>query len=383
MSVVNIEDLRVLARRRLPKMLFDFLDGGALDQVTLRANRADFDRIRFRPRVLVDVSKRSLRTSVFGVEQSMPLILAPLGSTGLMARNGEILAGRAADRCGIPMCLSTASTCTIEEVRAGKEKPFWFQLYVGRERDVALSLMERASQAGSTVLVFTVDAPNGGRREADLRNGLTFPPRMTLANAWQGLTHLRWVYDVMLRGPRMTTGNYERYSTPGNRPLTFQERAARTQDPSKTWADMDWVRSNWKGKLVVKGILTPEDAQLALDHGADGISVSNHGGVMLDGAMSTISALPSIAEAVRGRAPVFLDGGIRRGTDVLKAISLGATACLIGRAFVYGLAAFGEEGVERAIRIIEAEMITTLGLLGRASVAELDRTAVQLLDPSH
>jgi L-lactate dehydrogenase (cytochrome) len=380
MTAVNVEDLRALARRRLPRMLFDFLDGGALDQVTVASNRTDFDRVRFRPRVLVDVSARSLKTTLFGTEQALPLVLAPLGSTGLLARAGEIQAGRAADRCGIPMCLSTASTCTIEEVRAGKDNPFWFQLYVGRERDVALSLMERAQAAQCPVLVFTVDLPNGGRREADIRNGLTFPPQITLANAWQGLTHARWVYDVMLRGPRMTTGNYERYGTPGNRALTFQERAARTQDPSKTWKDAAWVRSHWKGPLVIKGILTPEDARLAVEHGADGIAVSNHGGVALDGALSTIRALPAVADAVAGRATVLLDGGIRRGHHVLKALALGADACMIGRAFAYGLAADGQAGVERAIRMLEAEMTSALALLGRNSVAELDRPAVHIVE---
>jgi L-lactate dehydrogenase (cytochrome) len=380
MTLVNIDDLRSLARRRLPKMLFDFLDGGALDQVTLAANRADFNRIRFRPRVLVDVSRRSLKTTLFGAQHALPLVLAPLGSTGLMARKGEIQAGLAADRCDIPMCLSSASTCTIEEVRAGKQKPFWFQLYVGRERDLAQSLIERAQAAQCPVLVFTVDLPNGGRREADIRNGLTFPPRLTLANAWQGATHLRWVYEVMLRGPRMTTGNYDRYGTPGNRPLTFQERAARTQDPAKTWKDAAWVRSQWKGPLVIKGILTSEDARLAIDAGADGIAVSNHGGVALDGAMSTIRALPAIADAVAGQATILLDGGIRRGHDVIKALALGADACMIGRAFVYGLAAMGEAGVERAIRMLEGEMMSTLALLGRNSVAELDRSAVHLID---
>jgi L-lactate dehydrogenase (cytochrome) len=374
--VVNIEDLRQLARRRLPRMLFDFLDGGALDEATLRANRADFERIQFRPRVLVDVSKRSLRTQLFGVEQALPLVLAPLGSTGMMARYGEVQAGRAADRCGIPLCLSTASTCTIEEVHAGKEKPFWFQLYVGREREIAASLIERAQEAACPVLVFTVDAATGSRRDRDLRNGLTFPPRRTWNNLWQGITHLPWVYDVMLRGPRMTTGNYERYGTPGNRPLTFPERAARTMDPSKTWKEADWVRSLWKGPLVIKGILTPEDAERAIDHGADGIVVSNHGGVMLEGAPSTISVLPSIVEAVRGRVTVLLDGGIRRGHDVLKALALGADACLVGRAYVYGLAARGEAGVEQAIRILEAEMMATLALLGRNDVNDLDGSAV-------
>ena len=376
MNAVTIEDLRTLAHRRLPRMLFDFLDGGSLDEATLRANRGDFQKICFRPRVLVDVSKRSLKTTLFGVDQALPIVLAPLGSTGMMARNGEIQAGRAADALGIPLCLSTASTCTIEEVRAGKDKPFWFQLYVGRERDVAESLMERANAAQCPVLVFTVDGAAGSRRDRDLRNGLTFPPRATLANFWQGMTHLRWVYDVMLRGPRMTTGNYERYGTPGNRPLTFPERAARTMDPSKTWAAVDWVRSTWKGPLVIKGILTPEDAVLAIDHGADGIVVSNHGGVMLDGAPSTISVLPSIADAVRGRATVLLDGGIRRGHDVLKALALGADACMIGRAYVYGLAAKGQAGVEQAVRILESDMMATLALIGRTNVKELDRSAV-------
>ncbi len=381
MTVVTVADLRARARARLPKMLFDFLEGGSGDETTIAANRAGFEKLRFRPRVLVDVSKRSLATALFGREQKLPLVLAPLGSTGLLARRGEIQAGRAADRCGIPMCLSTASTCSIEEVRAGKDEPFWFQLYVGRERDIARSLIERAQQAGCPVLVFTVDASSGSRRERDMRNGLTFPPRMTPGNLWQGVTHSGWVYDVMLRGPRMTQGNYLNYGTPGKRPLTFPERAQRTQDPSKTWKDAQWVRSLWQGPMVIKGILTPEDARLAVEHGADGIVVSNHGGVLLDSATATISALPAIADAVGARTTVLLDGGIRRGHDVLKALALGADACLIGRAFAYGLAAMGEAGVERAIRMLESEMMSTLALLGLNGVAELDSSSVYSVEP--
>jgi L-lactate dehydrogenase (cytochrome) len=377
MTVVCIEDLRALAQRRLPRMLFDFVDGGSCDEISLRSNRADFERIRFRPRVLADVSRRSLATSLFGMSQRLPLLLGPVGSSGLLARRGEVQAARAAERCGIPYCLSTASLCSIEDVRAARDQPFWFQLYVGKDRALARGLIERAQAAHCPVLIFTVDAVTAGRRDRDLRNGLTFPPRFTLSNAWQAVRHPAWLYDVMLRGPGMNMGNYARYEQPGARPLTFPERAARTQDASKTWKDAAWVRSLWKGPLVIKGIMTREDARLAIEHGADGIVVSNHGAVLLDGVASTISVLPEIAETVNGRTTILFDGGIRRGQDILKALALGADACLIGRAFAYGLASMGEAGVERAVRILEGEMMATMALLGRNGVNELDRSTVE------
>ncbi len=378
MKAITIEDLRRIARRRLPRMVFDYVDGGAFDELTLRANRADFERLRFRPRVLVDVSERDLSVSLFGNRLALPLVLAPIGLAGLVARRGEIQAARAAEASGIPFCLSTASVCSIEEVRSATVKPFWFQLYMGKDRELARALIDRAHAAGCSVLAFTVDVPLAGQRERDLRNGFTVPPRITAANAFDTARRWRWARDVLL-GSRITLGNVPHSPREGFLPLA--RLMLRNQDASKTWREFEWVRSLWSGPLLVKGVLTVEDARLAVEHGADGVVVSNHGGRQLDGAPSSISALPAIVEAVAGRAVILLDGGIRRGQDVLKALALGAQACLIGRAFVYGLAAGGEAGVRRAIEILAGEMDTTLALLGRRSVAELDGSALEPIEP--
>jgi L-lactate dehydrogenase (cytochrome) len=374
MRSVTIEDLRRIARRRLPRMVFDYVDGGAYDELTLRANRADFERLRFRPRALVDVSERDLSAVLFGTRLALPLVLAPIGLAGLVARRGEVQAARAAEAAGIPFCLSTASVCSIEEVRAATVKPFWFQLYMGKDRELARSLIDRARAAGCSALAFTVDVPVAGQRERDLRNGFTVPPRITPANALDTARRWRWMRDVLL-GSRLTLGNVPHSRSEGFLPLA--RLMLRNHDASKTWREFEWVRSLWPGPLLVKGVLTPEDARLAVAHGADGVVVSNHGGRQLDGAPSSISVLPSIVEAVAGQATILLDGGIRRGQDVLKALALGAHACLIGRAFVYGLAAGGEAGVRRAIEILAGEMDTTLALLGRRSLAELDGSALE------
>lgn len=382
MNVVNIEDMRLAAKRKLPRAVFDFLDGGALDELTLRANREDFRRLVFRPRVLRDVSRRNLETDIFGARYKLPLVLGPVGSLGLMARQGEMLVARAARALGIPMCLSTASVCSIEEVQSASHQPFWFQLYVGKERDTAQALIERAARAACPVLVFTVDQSTNSKRERDARNGLTFPMRITAANVLDMAWHWKWVFSVLL-GPPLDLGNYRPPGERSRNVLTFPQRAAKTQDASKTWNEVDWVRSLWKGPLVIKGLLTPEDARRALDHGADGIVVSNHGGVILDGNPSTISVLPGIVQAVGGRAKVFIDGGIRRGQEVAKALALGADACFIGRAYAYGLAADGERGVVRAIRILEAEMMATLGLLGLNTLGELNSNALMRENPQN
>jgi L-lactate dehydrogenase (cytochrome) len=374
MTIVNIEDLRRLARKRLPRAIFEFVDGGAHDELTLRANRADLDSIRFRPRVLRDVSTRSLATKVFGAEQSLPLVLAPIGLCGLTAGRGEILAARAAARCGIPLCLSTVAVSSIEEVRAASPRPFWFQLYIWKDRGLARELVERAQAAGCTALVFTADTIALGLREADVRNGFTVPPRVTVANALDTLRRVDWICDVLF-GPRITFGNF---AGPGKgNIMTLASHMELMRDASLDWGTVDWLRSIWKGPLVIKGILSPEDARLAAEHGADGIVVSNHGGRQLDGAPSSIAALPAVAEAVGSRMTVLFDGGIRRGHDVIKAIALGAHACLIGRAFVYGLAALGEAGVERVLGILAADMDSALALLGRRNIAEIDRSAVE------
>jgi L-lactate dehydrogenase (cytochrome) len=375
MTIVNIEDLRLLARKRLPRAVFDFIDGGSFDEVTLRANRADLERIRFRPRVLVDVSKRKLSSSLFGVEQALPFVLAPVGMAGVFARQGEIQAARAAERCGIPFCLSMVSICSIEEVRAATRAPFWFQLLMNKDRDQARRVIERAQAAGCQVLVHMIDAQMGSKRERDLRNGYTAPPKVTVSNALDTARRIGWILDVLL-GPRITFGNLRDPAGKNEGLISLSQRLGRDQDLSLSWKDFAWVRSLWKGRLLIKGILSAEDARLAVEHGADGVVVSNHGGRQLDGAPSTISVLPAIADAVKGRATVLFDGGIRRGQDVIKALAMGADGCLIGRAYSYGLAAMGEAGVERAIRILEAEMSTTMALLGRNSIAEFDSTTV-------
>ncbi len=380
MSPVNIEDLRQLARKRLPRVLFDFIDGGSYDEITLRANRSDLNRIRFRPRVLVDVSQRSLATTLFGQRLALPIILAPIGSAGVFARRGEEAAARASERCGTTMCLSTASICSIEDVAAQRKTPFMFQLYMSQDREHDRSLVNRAQNAGCFALAFTVDTAVGGQRDKDVRNGYVVPPRFVARNVLDALLHLRWMLDVPF-GPPVSFGNFP--GGGGSRSfLPVARRMLRTQDTSISWKEVDWLRSIWKGPLLLKGVLTPEDAQLAMEHGCEGVVVSNHGGRQCDSAPSTISVLPSIVAAIGkrhgGKGAVLFDGGIRRGHDALKAIALGADACLIGRAWAYGLGAMGEDGVEKAIRILESEMSASLALLGRASLAELDAGAVDL-----
>jgi len=375
MTAITIEDLRELARRRLPRALFDYVDGGAHDETTLEANREDLRRIAFRPRVLVDVGERSLETELLGVKQALPLVLAPAGNAGMLARRGEIAAARAAEKAGIPFCLSTMSMVSMEDLAAGTTRPFWFQLYVMRDRGLTRSLVERAQAAGASALVFTADLPISGQRDRDLRNGFTVPPRFSLTTLLDVLRRPRWIADVLL-GPRITFANLADSSAGASDIVSVARHVALNFDPSITWKDIEWARSIWRGPLIVKGILSPEDARLAAQSGADGVVVSNHGGRQLDGAPSTISVLPAIADAVGDRLTVIFDGGIRRGTDVLKALALGADACMIGRAFLYGLAAMGEAGVARSIEILKSEMDTSLALLGRRSIAELDRNSV-------
>lgn len=371
MTIINVEDLRRLAKKRLPRMVFDNIDGAAHDEVTMRANRADFERIRFRQRVLVDVSKLELGTEVLGAKLALPLILTPLGMQGVIARRGEVQSARAAERCGIAMCLSTVSSCSVEEVQAASKRPIWFQLYMSQDRGMMKELLERAQAVGCQVLVFTVDGASRGQRERDMRNGFTVPPKISPAFLLDVLSHPRWVRDVLL-GPKLTLGNLD----PEGRQSVV--KAGKVMgglvNPANSWSDLDWVRSVWKGPIVVKGVLEAQDARLALEHGAQGVSVSNHGGRKLDGAPSAISALPAIVEAVGDRATVLMDGGIRRGHDIVKALALGARACLIGRAFAYGLGAMGQAGVERAIGILEAEMREAMMLLGCPDVARLDRS---------
>jgi L-lactate dehydrogenase (cytochrome) len=375
--IVTIDDLRKAARRRLPRALFDYIDGGADDEVTLRANQADFRRYTFRPRVLVDVSNLDQSTTVLGIPVSSPLILAPTGFTGMFWPRGEAVAARAAGRKGVIFTASTMSVCTMEEIARAAAGPIWYQLYVWRDRGIVRSLIERARVAGYRVLVVTVDTPVLGQRERDVRRGLVLPPRITARNVLDTVRHVSWLRGVLTH-PRPTFGNF--VGTPGvqHDAVSLAGFTTKQFSPAIGWADMDWYRSIWQGPIAIKGILSAADARLAVERGIEGIIVSNHGGRQLDHAPSPIEVLPEIVDAVEGRADVILDGGIRRGSDVVKAIALGARACMIGKAFNYGVAAFGERGVELAIEILGKEIDRTLALIGRPSLAKLDRDAVRL-----
>jgi L-lactate dehydrogenase (cytochrome) len=376
-TFVSVDDFRTVARRRLPRAIFDFMDGGAYSEATLRANRAAFERVTFRPRVMVDVAGRDLSTTVLGQTLAMPLVLAPVGLAGLFARSGEALALRAAERAGIVGCLSTTSVVSVEQARAATERPFWFQLYLMKDRGFTRALLERAQAQGCTTLIFTVDLPIQGQRDRDVRNGFTVPPRVTLTNALDVLRRVGWMRDV-LAGPTLTFGNLAGLA-PGKSDLTtLAAHIARTFEDAVSWRDLEWARGIWRGPIAIKGILTPEDARLAAEHGAEAIVVSNHGGRQLDGAPATLDVLPEIAAAVGDRIQILFDGGIRRGADVLKAIALGARACLIGRAWAYALGAGGEAGVTRALEILRKEMDVALGLLGRSSIGAIDRSAVRV-----
>jgi len=374
MVIANIEDLRKLARRRLPRALFDFVDGGAQDEVTLRANQVDFQRLALLPRVLTDVSGRDQSVTVLGQNLDQPLILAPTGMPGMLWPHGALAAARAADQAGVGFCLSTMSTSTIEEVSKAVRKPMWFQLYLMRDRGLAKSMIERAKAARCGALVLTVDLALQGQRDRDVHNGLTIPLKLRLSTLMDFALHPRWVWGFVT-GPNVTVANFIGTGH-GNDMFTIAEFVNSQFDQSVTWKDIEWAKSLWGGPLALKGILNPEDARLAAEHGVDAIIVSNHGGRQLDGARSAVSALPDVVDAVDGRMEVILDGGVRRGTDVIKALALGAKACMIGRPFLYGLASMGGTGVGRALQILRNELDVGLALIGRASVRDLDRSAL-------
>jgi L-lactate dehydrogenase (cytochrome) len=374
----STEDYRRLAHRRLPRQIFDYIDGGSFGEATLDANREDLHRIQFRQRILRDVSTRTLSTTVLGEPLELPLILGPVGFGGMFARRAEVQAARAAERAGIAFCESTLSICSIEEVAAATERPAWFQLYVMKDRGYAEDLMARAQAVGCTTLVLTVDLPVVGQRYRDVRNGISGTARR-LDRLRRGLDlarHPAWVRDVALGGRPLTFGNLERALPQANVPGDFQRWIAQQFDPSVTWSDLAWLREHWRGAITLKGILDVDDARAAVDHGIDGVIVSNHGGRQLDDVPSTIRALPAIAEAVGDRCEVLMDGGIRSGLDVVKALALGARACLLGRAWAYAVAARGERGVDHVLRIIKEEMRVTLGLTGVTDVKDLDASAL-------
>jgi len=372
----SISDLRDQARRRIPRAIFDYADGGAYAELTLAANRRDLDAIRLRQRVMIDASKRALATSIVGQSSTLPLAIAPTGLTGLFHANGEIHGARAAEAFGIPFCLSTMSICSIEDVRGATQTPFWFQLYVMRDRGFTRSLIERARAAECAALVVTLDLQVQGQRHRDIKNGLSIPPRLTLKNAFDIATKPAWAVGVLF-GKRRTFGNLQ--DRPGGTSglSTLSHWIAGQFDAAMTWKDIDEIRQIWPGKLILKGVLDVEDARIAAATGADAIVVSNHGGRQLDSASSSISVLGEIAEAVGDKTEVLFDGGVQSGQDVLKALALGARACLIGKAFLYALAARGEPGVTEALNIIRRELSVSMALTGVSDVAQVDRRVLR------
>jgi len=374
--VTCIEDLRELSRKRIARAIFDYVDRGSYTESTLRANRADLELLTLRQRVGIDVDKRSTRGTMLGEQVSMPVGLAPVGLTGLNWADGEILAARAAQRFGVPFTLSTMSICSIEDVAGGVDKPFWFQLYVMRDRGFAASLIERAKAAGCSALVLTLDLQIQGQRHRDLKNGLAVPPRLTLGTFLDVARKPGWALNV-LRGKRRSFGNLEGRIPDAKSLTTLSQWIAGQFDPTLSWKDVEWVKNLWGGKLVLKGLLDAEDAKIAAQSGADAIVVSNHGGRQLDGTMSSIRALPEVVDAVGEQIEVWFDGGIRGGQDVLRALALGARATLIGRAFAYGLGAMGEAGVTRALEIIQRELDVTMALCGLRNVREANRSMLR------
>jgi L-lactate dehydrogenase (cytochrome) len=370
--IQSIDDLRKMARRRIPRVIFDYADGGSYQERTLRANAADLDALSFRQRVMVDVSSTSLATTVLGTEISMPLAIAPTGLAGLFHADGEILGARAAAAFGIPFCLSTMSICSIEDVRAATGRPFWFQQYLMRDRGFNQALIDRAIAAQCSALMLTLDLPLLGERWRDARNGLSIPPRLSFCNAWDVASKPAWAMKVLF-GKRRTFGNLVGHIKGATGVLNLAEWTHSQFDPSATWRDVEWVRSRWPGRLILKGIMDAEDARLALTAGADAVVVSNHGGRQLDGAPSTISVLPEVAAAIDGRCEVLFDGGIRSGQDIAKALALGARAGLIGKSFLFALAAGGEAGVNRALCILRDELRVTLALTGTPNAAAAGR----------
>ncbi len=371
--ITCIEDLRLLAKRRVPKMFYEYADSGAWTESTYRANESDFVPIRLRQRVAVDIDNRTLVSTMVGQPVSMPIALAPVGLTGMQHADGEILAARAAAKAGVPFTLSTMSICSIEDVAENTDAPFWFQLYVMRDRDFITRLIGRARAAQCPALVLTLDLQVMGQRHKDIRNGLSAPPKPTLANLLNLATKPRWCFG-MLRTKRRTFRNIAGHAKGVDDLGSLSSWTNQQFDPTLDWDDVKWVRDQWKGKLILKGILDPEDVEPAIASGADAIIVSNHGGRQLDGALSAIRALPAIVEAVRGRTEVHLDSGVRSGQDVIKALALGARAVHVGRAFVYGLGAMGEAGVTTALAILRKELDVTMGFCGLRDVKKVDRS---------
>lgn len=371
--LTSIDDLRTRARRRVPKAIFDYADGGAYQERTLRRNRQDLDALQFRQRVMVDASHQVIATSLAGQPAAMPLAIGPTGLSGLFHGDGEIHGARAAQAFGIPFCLSTMSICSIEDVREAVEEPFWFQLYLMRDRGFNQELIERARAAQCPVLMLTLDMPVQGVRRRDVHNGLSIPPRLTFRNALEIALRPRWAASVLM-GKRRTFGNLANRLAASGGLSTLSQWIATQFDASATWTDVEWVRAAWPGKLIVKGIMDAGDARTAAAVGADAIVVSNHGGRQLDGAPSTISVLSEVRAALDGRCELLFDGGVMSGQDMLKALALGARGCLIGKAYLYALAAGGSAGVTRALELMREELRVSMALTGTRSVLDVDST---------
>jgi L-lactate dehydrogenase (cytochrome) len=370
--ITTVEDLRKLAKKRVPRMFYDYADAGSWTESTYRANEEDLQKIKFRQRVAVNLVDRTTRSTMVGQEVAMPVALAPTGLTGMQHADGEILAARAAEQFGVPFTLSTMSICSIEDVAAHTTKPFWFQLYVMKDREFINRLIDRAKAARCSALVLTLDLQVLGQRHKDIRNGMTAPPKLTLPNILNLATKPRWCMNI-LRTPRRQFGNIVGHATSVSDMSSLSSWTSQQFDPALSWADVEWIKQRWGGKLIIKGIMDPVDARLAVDSGADALIVSNHGGRQLDGAQSSIGALPAIVEAVGKQIEVHMDGGIRSGQDVIRALALGAKGVYIGRPFLYGLGAMGEAGVTRCLDIIRNELDLTMAFCGLRDVQDVDR----------
>ena len=373
--ITNIEDLRVLHQKRAPRMFYDYADSGSYTEGTYRANQSEFQKIKLRQRVAVNLANRSLRTQMIGVDVAMPVALAPIGMCGMQHADGEIHAARAAEKFGVPFTLSTMSIASIEDVAANTKAPFWFQLYVMKDRDFVERLIDRAKAAKCGALVLTLDLQILGQRHKDLKNGLSAPPKPTIANLINLATKPRWCL-AMLGTKRRTFGNIVGHVKGVADMSSLGSWTADQFDPALSWADVEWIKKRWGGKLILKGILDAEDARHAADTGADALIVSNHGGRQLDGALSSIEALPGIVDAAGSRIEVWMDGGIRSGQDVLKAMALGAKGTMIGRSFIYGLGAMGEAGVTKALQVIAKELDTTMAFCGKTDIRHVDRAVL-------
>ena len=376
-TAANVDDLRRIAKRRLPAGVFDYIDGGAEDELAMRANRDAYSSYEFSPRVLRDVSTVDTRSTLLGSAVPIPVVLAPTGYTRIADSQGELAVARAAQRAGVPYTLSTMATRSIEEVAAAnRDGRRWFQVYVWRDRALVRDMVERSAAAGYEALVITVDTANLGRRDRDVRRGFALPPRLGLDTIIDGIVHPGWTWRFVRSEPilfaNVATSKHAGQNYDGSRPIRLAEKVSSQFDPSLSWKDIEWFRSIWNGPIVLKGVQTVEDAQLAVEHGVDAIALSNHGGRQLDSAPAILDLVRPVADAVQGRAEIICDGGVRRGSDIVKALALGADACMIGRAYLYALGAAGELGVDWVLEWLTGEVRRTMALLGVTSIDEIN-----------